>query len=157
MPAPRSRASARSSKPRNKPQPQPQPQAPTSAPLPAEVLTRPEAFGAAVVRSGAGVGEYWLPVLVAALLSGLSYALLLRPGLNLAAQAAHTAGQGAKLTPPLLTHVTNVFGSVFLTALTFGLMWGWVYWAAGSARRRAKRGACPSRRSSAPLSPCPCC
>lgn len=124
MPAPRSRASARSSKPRNKPQPQPQPQAPTSAPLPAEVLTRPEAFGAAVVRSGAGVGEYWLPVLVAALLSGLSYALLLRPGLNLAAQAAHTAGQGAKLTPPLLTPVTNVFGSVFLTALTFGLMWG---------------------------------
>ena len=128
MPAPRSRASARSSKPRNKPQPQPKsqnkPQPPTSAPLPAEVLTRPEAFGAAVVRSGAGVGEYWLPVLVAALLSGLSYALLLRPGLNLAAEAARAAGQGAKLTPPLLTHVTNVFGSVFLTALTFGLMWG---------------------------------
>ena len=61
---------------------------------------------------------------VAALLSGLSYALLLRPGLNLAAEAARAAGQGAKLTPPLLTHVTNVFGSVFLTALTFGLMWG---------------------------------
>ncbi|UTA50411.1 hypothetical protein MSS93_11880 [Deinococcus radiodurans] len=57
MPAPRSRASARSSKPRNKPQPQPQPQAPTSAPLPAEVLTRPEAFGAAVVRSGQASGS----------------------------------------------------------------------------------------------------
>ena len=98
------------------PQPVPEP------PLPAEVLTRPAAFGEAAVRSGAGV--YWGPVAVAALLSGLSYALLLRPGLELAAQAARAAGQGAQVTPPLLAHVTNAFGSVFLTALTFGLMWG---------------------------------
>ena len=86
------------------------------------MLTRPVPFGEAAVRSGAGV--YWGPVVVAALLSGLSYALLLRPGLDLAAQAARAAGQGAQVTPPLLTHVTNAFGSVFLTALTFGLMWG---------------------------------
>ncbi|MDO4245821.1 MAG: hypothetical protein Q4C89_07355 [Deinococcus sp.] len=109
-----------SSRTRSRPTPPPAPE----APLAAEVLSRPGPFGAAVAASGVPPWHYWPAVALAALLSGLSYALLLRPGVNLAAEAARAGGQAAQFTPPLLTHVGNAFGNVFLTVLTFGVMWG---------------------------------
>lgn len=109
-----------SSRTRSRPKPPPPPE----APLAAEVLSRPGPFGAAVAASGVPPWHYWPAVALAALLSGLSYALLLRPGVNLAAEAARAGGQAAQFTPPLLTHVGNAFGNVFLTVLTFGVMWG---------------------------------
>lgn len=109
-----------SSRTRSRPKPPPPPE----APLAAEVLSRPGPFGAAVAASGVPPWHYWPAVALAALLSGLSYALLLRPGVNLAAEAARAGGQAAQFTPPLLTHVGNAFGNVFLMVLTFGVMWG---------------------------------
>lgn len=97
---------------------------PAEAPLAAEVLSRPGPFGVAVAASGAPPWHYWPAVALAALLSGLSYALLLRPGVELAAAEARAAGQAAQFTPPWLTHIGNAFGNVFLTVVTFGVMWG---------------------------------
>lgn len=104
--------------------------APPAAPLAAEVLTRPAQFGAAVAQSGISAWHYWPAPALAALLSGLCYALLLRPALGVAAESV----QG---TPPplLLTHIGNAFGSVFLTALSFAALWGFSRLVAGQSGR----------------------
>lgn len=93
-------------------------------PLPAEVLTSPGTFGEKLTNSTTVAWQYWPVPVLAGLLGGLAYALLLRPGLNLAAQEAlNASAQGASM-PTLFTHAVNVLGSFFLTALTFAVMWG---------------------------------
>ncbi|SEJ14334.1 hypothetical protein SAMN04488058_104121 [Deinococcus reticulitermitis] len=114
---------------RSRSQPLP-PAPPPPPPLAAELLSRPAAFGAEVVRSGAPAWHYWPAVLVSGLLAGLCYALLLRPGINLAAQTA----AGPAGLPPVLTHVTNGLGSLFLTAVGFGVLWGLGRLGAGPGR-----------------------
>lgn len=79
----------------------------------------------------APLGHYWPAPALAALLSGLCYALLLRPGLGVA------AGLAKDTQPPLLlTHVGNGFGSVFLTVLSFAALWGFSRLAAGEEGKR---------------------
>lgn len=120
---------------RSKVPPKPAPAPPPAPPLPAELLTRPAAFGAEVVRSGAPAWHYWPAVFGSGLLAGTCYALLLRPGINFAAQAAAgPAGTGPAGLPPALTHLTNGLGSLFLTALTFGTLWGLGRLGAGPGR-----------------------
>lgn len=92
------------------------PQEPT-APLPAELLTGPGEFAARLAPTEPVGWRYLGVVAVAGVLAGVSYALLVRPAANLAAEVARTAAPG------VLTHVTNVVGGMFLTALTFALMW----------------------------------
>lgn len=95
------------------------------APLAAELLTAPRGFGAKLAQADTPAWHYWPVLAVTALLAGLAYALLMRPGLNLAAQEAiKAAGQAGSATPTFLSHVTNAFGTVFLTAFTFLVMWG---------------------------------
>lgn len=92
------------------------------APLPAELLTAPRQFGQSLMAAGTTSWQYWFVPALAGVLSGAAYALLMRAGLNEAAQEAARAGK--TVTPAILTHITGAFGSFFLTALTFVCMWG---------------------------------
>lgn len=94
-------------------------------PLPLELLTAPRGFGQKLSESETQPWQYWPAFVITAVLAGLSYALLMRPGLNLAAaEALRAAGQADAPAPTFLSHVTNGFGTFFLTVLTFLLMWG---------------------------------
>lgn len=93
------------------------PEEPT-APLPAELLTGPGEFADRLSPTDPVGWRYLGVVMLAGVLSGVAYALLVRPAANLAAEAARAAPPGA------LTHITNVVGGMFLTVLTFALMWG---------------------------------
>lgn len=94
-------------------------------PLPLELLTAPRTFGQKLMLSETVAWQYWPAFVVTSLLSGLAYALLMRPGLNLAAaEALRAAGQPNAPAPTFLSHVTNGFGTFFLTVLTFLFMWG---------------------------------
>ncbi|WP_240738129.1 hypothetical protein [Deinococcus fonticola] len=98
---------------------------PVAAPLPAELLTSPATFGARLARANTVAWQYWPAPVMAALLAGLAYALLMRPGLNLAAaEALKAAGESGALAPTVLSHIANAFGTFFLTTLTFLTMWG---------------------------------
>ncbi|MDB5045805.1 MAG: hypothetical protein JWQ08_1855 [Deinococcus sp.] len=101
-----------------KPAPVVPPPASDPAPLPIDLLTGPRGFGAQLAKSEPVLWRYWAALVITALLSGVAYALLVRPAANLAAELTKTAA------PPLIAHVTNAFGSVFLTVLTFAVMWG---------------------------------
>lgn len=110
------------------------------APLAVDLLTAPRTFGTALGRADTVWWTYWPVPVVTALLSGVAYALLLRPGLNLAAtEALRAAGQSGSAAPTFLSHVTNAFGSVFLALITLGLMWG--LGRLGAGRGRDGRGA----------------
>lgn len=97
---------------------------PPPPPLPAELLTSPGAFGLKLSQASTVAWQYWPAPVVAALLAGMAYALLMRPGLNLAAAEALAAGNADAFSPTVLTHVVNAFGTFFLTILTFLTMWG---------------------------------
>ncbi|THF67810.1 hypothetical protein E7T06_19350 [Deinococcus sp. Arct2-2] len=101
-----------------KPAPIIPPPASDPAPLPIDLLTGPRGFGTQLAKSEPIWWRYWAAVIIPAVLSGVAYALLVRPAANLAAELTKAA------SPPLIVHVTNAFGSVFLTVLTFAIMWG---------------------------------
>lgn len=98
---------------------------PPSPPLPADILTHPRAFGQQLRQAETTSWQYWPALVVTGLLAGIAYALLVRPGLNLAAaEAARAATEKNIPLPGVLTHITNAFGTFFLTVLTFLTMWG---------------------------------
>ena len=98
---------------------------PPSPPLPADILTHPRAFGQQLRQAETTSWQYWPALVVTGLLAGIAYALLVRPGLNLAAaEAARAATEKNIPLPGVLTHITNAFGTFFLTMLTFLTMWG---------------------------------
>ena len=113
---------------------------PDPTPLAVDLLTAPRQFGRALGRADTVWWTYWPVPVVTALLSGVAYALLLRPGLNLAAtETLRAAGQSGSAAPTFLSHVTNAFGSVFLALITLGLMWG--LGRLGAGRGQDPRGA----------------
>lgn len=95
--------------------PTPLPPPPAEAPLAAELLGAPRAFFQRLRRAEPKAWRYAAPVVLAALLAGVLYALLLRPVV-----AASAGGEGA--LPAFTAHVTNAFGTLFLTVLGAGLM-----------------------------------
>ncbi|WP_019588288.1 YIP1 family protein [Deinococcus apachensis] len=107
--------------------PRPAPTPPPEAPLAAELLTAPGAFFQKLRVAEPRPWRYVAPVLLAAVLAGVVYALLLRP-------VGTLAGSGAGL----LTHVSNVFGTFFLTVVSAALMWGLGYLGAGREGRAAE-------------------
>lgn len=134
------RAARRLARQAARPAPPVPPPSPDPAPLATELLTAPRGFGLRLARSDAPWWHYWPVVVVTALLSGVAYAALLRPGLNLAAtEALRAAGQGTAAAPTFLSHVTNAFGGLFLSLITAGLMGG--LGRLGAGRGRDVRGA----------------
>ncbi|WP_291424012.1 hypothetical protein [Deinococcus sp.] len=109
------------------------------APLPAELLTAPRTFGFKLGRSTTQPWQYWPAPVITALAAGLAYALLMRPGLNLAAEEAlRVAGQSGQPLPAILSHATNAFGTFFLTILVALVMWGLGRLGTGTGQRDAK-------------------
>ncbi|MFC4639459.1 hypothetical protein [Deinococcus hohokamensis] len=111
------------------PPPAPPSALPPAAPLAADLLRSPRDFAQRLSATTPQPWRYLGVVALSGLLSGVAYALLVRPAANLAAQVA---GGGP---PTVLTHVSNVLGSLFLTALTFAVMWGLGRLGAGRASR----------------------
>ncbi|WP_226991471.1 hypothetical protein [Deinococcus gobiensis] len=135
-----SRSARRAARRQARPAPAVPPPSPDPAPLAVDLLTAPRQFGRALGRADTAWWTYWPVPVVTALLSGVAYALLLRPGLNLAAaETLRAAGQSGSAAPTFLSHVTNAFGSLFLTFITLGLMWG--LGRLGAGRGRDVRGA----------------
>ncbi|MCD0171233.1 hypothetical protein IHN59_16520, partial [Deinococcus sp. 23YEL01] len=101
------------------------------APLPTEFLTGPRVFAQRLAPTGPVVWRYLGVTVLSAALSGVAYAALVSPAVNLAAGVAGGAS-------PLLVHVTNAVGGAFLAMFTFLLMWllGWL--GAGRAGRAAE-------------------
>lgn len=116
----KSKTAPKTSQKAQKPAPQP-----IEAPLSAQIITAPRRFGQQLLQAETVSWQYILVVLVAAVLSGVAYAVLLRPGLNeAAAETLKAAGQSGGAMPTFLSHVTNAFGSFFLTILGALAMWG---------------------------------
>jgi len=111
-------------RPRLAPSPPPAPQ----APLAAEVLTAPRAFFERLRAAEPQAWRYTAPVLLSAVLAGVLYALLLRPVVAVGAGAE-------RALPAFTTHVTNAFGSIFLTVLIAALLAGLGWLGAGRAGR----------------------
>ncbi|BDP42214.1 hypothetical protein DAETH_21830 [Deinococcus aetherius] len=100
---------------------------PPQAPLPAELLGGPGAFFGRLAASEPRAWRYVAPVLLAAALSGVVYALLVRPSVGL-------GGSGGGF----LVHATNAFGTFFLTVFGYGLMAGLGFLGAGREGRAAE-------------------
>lgn len=113
---------------RQRPAPPPPPPA---APPAAELLTAPRTFFERLRAAEPRVWRYVAPVLLSALLAGVLYALLLRPVVAVAAGAEHAA-------PAFTAHVTNAFGTFFLTVLGAGAMAGLGTLGAGREGRAAE-------------------
>lgn len=96
----------------------------TEVPLAARIISSPSEFGQQLARSQATVWQYWPAPVLAGLLGGLAYALVMRHGLNWATEEAVRLGQPRVPLPTVISHIINGFGSFFLTALTFLSMWG---------------------------------
>ncbi|WP_102126167.1 YIP1 family protein [Deinococcus planocerae] len=105
----------------------PTPPPPPDAPLPAELLSGPGAFFRRLGASEPRAWRYLAPVFLAALLSGVLYALLVRP----------TVGLGGGGGGPLV-HATNAFGTLFLTVFGYALMAGLGFLGAGRGGRAAE-------------------
>jgi len=101
------------------------------APLPTEFLTGPRVFARRLAPTDPVAWRYLGVTVLSAALSGVAYAALVSPAVNLAASVAGGAS-------PLLVHVTNAVGGAFLAMFTFLLMWllGWL--GAGRAGRAAE-------------------
>ncbi len=110
---------------RRSPPPAPRP---AEAPLPAEITWRPAAFARALAPTEPALTRYLAAPGVAALLSGVAYALLVRPAVNLAAPGSFTFS----------THLTNVMGGVFLGLFAYLIQWGLGYVATRRAGRPAE-------------------
>lgn len=109
------------------------PAPPPEPPLATELIRAPAAFGEALRRSAAPLWQYWPAPLLAGLLSGLSYALIVRP------QVTWLAGVNAGMAlPGVFSHAVNVLGGVFLTAFALLLMWALGSLAAGPKRAEIK-------------------
>lgn len=102
-----------------------------AAPLPTEFLTGPRVFAQRLAPTDPVAWRYLGVTVLSAALSGVAYAALVSPAVNLAAGVAGGAS-------PLLVHVTNAVGGAFLAMFTFLLMWllGWL--GAGRAGRAAE-------------------
>lgn len=105
----------------------PAPPPPTDAPLPAELLSGPDAFFRRLAASEPRAWRYVAPVLLAAVLAGVVYALLVRP----------TVGLGG-IGGGFMVHATNVFGNFFLTVFGYGLLAGLGFLGAGREGRAAE-------------------
>lgn len=119
-------------KPRPSRSPRPAAPVPAPAPRPAELLTGPRTFAARLARTPPQVTRYLGAVALGSALSGVAYALLVRPAATLA------AGLTPNGAPVLLTHVTNAFGGLFLGLLTFGALWGGAHLLARREARAAE-------------------
>lgn len=106
-------------------------QPPAPPPPAAELLTAPRTFFERLRATEPRVWRYVAPVLLAALLAGVVYALLLRPVVAALAGAEQAA-------PAFTAHVINAFGTFFLTVLGAGAMAGLGTLGAGRAGRAAE-------------------
>lgn len=88
---------------------------PPEAPPAAELLASPRRFFERLRAAEPRVWRYAAPVLLAALLAGVLYALLLRPAVAVTAGLEHAV-------PPFAAHATNVLGTLFLTVLGAALL-----------------------------------
>ncbi|GAA5514860.1 hypothetical protein Dcar01_03623 [Deinococcus carri] len=107
------------------------PPPPPEAPPAAELLSNPRAFFERLRAAEPRAWRYVAPVLLAAALAGVLYAVLLRP------VVAATAGL-ENATPAFTAHATNAFGTFFLTVLGAALMAGLGYLGAGREGRAAE-------------------
>lgn len=105
--------------------PRPTPAPPPTPPLAAELLSGPAAFFERLRRVPPLPWRYALPPVLAALLAGVVYALLLRPVVGATAE-----GAGA-----FAAHAINVFGTFFLTVMGAALMAGLGWLGAGREGR----------------------
>ncbi|MBZ9750374.1 hypothetical protein K7W42_05800 [Deinococcus sp. HMF7604] len=110
--------------------PSPLPPSP-DAPLSTALLTGPRLFARTLAPTEPLAWRYLGVVGLAAVLSGVAYAALVRPAVTLAAQVAGG-------TAPLAVHATNALGGTFLTMFTFLLLWGLGRLGAGRAGRPAE-------------------
>lgn len=107
-----------------RPRPTPAPPPPT-APLAAELLSGPAAFFERLRQVPPLPWRYALPPVLAALLGGVVYALLLRPVVGATAQGAAA----------FASYAVNVFGTFFLTVVGAALMAGLGWLGAGREGR----------------------
>lgn len=105
--------------------PRPMPAPPPAAPLAAELLSGPTSFFERLRRVLPLPWRYLGPPVLAALLAGLVYALLLRPVVGVTAE-----GAGA-----FAAHAINVFGTFFLAVVGAALMAGLGHLGAGREGR----------------------
>ncbi|MCP2015550.1 hypothetical protein L1280_002718 [Deinococcus sp. HSC-46F16] len=105
--------------------PRPTPAPPPTAPLAAELLSGPAAFFARLRQVPPLPWRYALPPVLAALLGGVVYALLLRPVVGATAQGAAA----------FASYAVNVFGTFFLTVVGAALMAGLGWLGAGREGR----------------------
>lgn len=105
--------------------PRPTPAPPPTAPLAAELLSGPAAFFERLRRVPPLPWRYALPPVLAALLAGVVYALLVRP----------VVGATAQGTAAFAAHVVNAFGTFFLTVVGAALTAGLGHLAAGREGR----------------------
>ncbi|PTA66679.1 hypothetical protein [Deinococcus arcticus] len=102
-----------------------------AAPLPTVFLTGPRVFARQLAATEPTPLRYLGVAGLSAALSGVAYAALVSPAVNLAAGLAGGVS-------PVATHATNVLGGTFLTLFTYGLMWGLGRLGAGRAGRAAE-------------------
>lgn len=107
------------------------PAPPAEAPLAAELLGAPRAFFERLRAAPPRAWRYAAPALLAALLAGAVYALLLR------SVVAITAGQEGAASA-LASHAANVFGTFFLGVVGAGVMAGLGRLGTGRAGRAAE-------------------
>lgn len=105
--------------------PTPAPPPPPAAPLAAELLSGPAAFFEQLRRVPPLPWRYALPPVLAALLAGVVYALLLRPVVAVTAEGAGV----------FAAHAVNAFGTLFLTVVGAALMAGLGWLGAGREGR----------------------
>ncbi|WP_104990116.1 YIP1 family protein [Deinococcus sp. NW-56] len=105
--------------------PRPTPAPPPTAPLAAELLSGPAAFFERLRQVPPLPWRYALPPVLAALLAGVVYALLLRPVVGATAQGAAA----------FASYAVNVFGTFFLTVVGAALMAGLGWLGAGREGR----------------------
>lgn len=116
-------------------QPTPRKSAPTllpDPPTPATLLVSPRRFVAQLQEMDLVWWRYvWVPV-VAGLLGGIAYALLVRHA------AAFAAANSDAAAPNFATYAVNVLGTTFLSVFIFALMWGFGRVGAGFKGRAAE-------------------
>lgn len=105
--------------------PRPTPAPPPAAPLAAELLSGPAAFFERLRRVPPLPWRYALPPVLAALLGGVVYALLVRPVVGATAQGAAA----------FAAYAVNVFGTFFLTVVGAAIMAGLGHLGAGREGR----------------------
>lgn len=95
----------------------------SEAPLPAQLITQPEAFGQAVHEAAVPAWHYWPAPVLATLLGSAAYALVMHSGAQWVATEVTRQSLDYPV-PAMATSALNGLGSLFLLSIMFGAFWG---------------------------------